>query len=178
MVGTDAATSFTLVRPARGLPTETGAVVIGVMTAGPEALDVSAYWALSGARVHEFAQPIEIVIRSTAGGLVPATYDGSAWRVIHRVPTGGTLPAGWVDGFFTASDGVHVLTRHLSLFALLKDLEAPQAPQNVGAQYRPWLNDNAIVSGGVSVFMPRAGFKQILTGTVLYSPFVMLTVTY
>ena len=127
---------------------------------GPEALDVSAYWALSGARVHEFAQPIEIVIRSTAGGLVPATYDGSAWRVIHRVPTGGTLPAGWVDGFFTASDGVHVLTRHLSLFALLKDLEAPQAPQNVRGYVGPngltirWLpgSDNSGTYDYVTIF--------------------------
>jgi hypothetical protein len=127
---------------------------------GPETLDVSAYWALSGAQVHEFAQPIETVIHSTAGGLVPATYDGSAWRVIHRVPTGGTLPAGWADGFFRASDGVHILTRHLSLFALLKDLEAPQPPQNVRGYVGPngmtirWLpgTDNSGTYDYVTVF--------------------------
>jgi hypothetical protein len=49
---------------------------------------------------------------------------------------------------------------------------------SVGAQYRPWLNDNAIVSAGVSVFTPGKGFKQLLTGNLLYSPFVMLTLTY
>ena len=127
---------------------------------GPEALDVTAYWALSGAQVHELAQPVEIVIRSTAGGLVPATYDGSAWRVIHRVPTAGALPSGWVDGFFTASDGVHVLTRHLSLFALLKDLQAPEAPQNVRGYVGPsgltirWLpgSDNSGTYDYVTVF--------------------------
>jgi hypothetical protein len=98
---------------------------------GPEALDVTAYWALSGTQVHEFSQPIEILIHSTEPGLVPATYENGAWRVIHRVPTPGVLPAGWTDGFWTGADGVHILTKHLSLFALLNDLEAPQAPQNV-----------------------------------------------
>src|SRR3954454_20359546 len=93
---------------------------------GPEALDVSAHWALSGAQVHEFAQPIEVVLRSTEPGLVPATYDGSAWRVIHRIPTAGSLPAGWDDGFFTAADGVPAMTRHLSSFALMHDLKPPQ----------------------------------------------------
>jgi hypothetical protein len=49
---------------------------------------------------------------------------------------------------------------------------------SVGFQYRPWLNDNVIVTGGASVFMPGAGFEQILTDRVLYSPFVVLTLTY
>src|SRR6185312_13541288 len=38
---------------------------------------------------------------------------------------------GWTDGFFTDGNGFHVLTKHLSLFALLKDVQAPQSPQNV-----------------------------------------------
>jgi hypothetical protein len=127
---------------------------------GPEALDVTAYWALSGAQVHEFAQPLEIVMHTTEKGLVPATFENGAWRVIHRVPTAGTLPAGWVDGFFTASDGVHVLTKHLSLFAMLKDLQAPQAPQNVRGYIGPdgltirWLpgGDNSGTYDFVTVF--------------------------
>jgi hypothetical protein len=127
---------------------------------GPEALDVTAYWALSGAQVHEFAQPVAIVIHSTDTGLVPATFENGAWRVIHRVPTPGVLPTGWTDGFWTAADGVHVLTRHLSLFALLKDVEAPQAPQNVRGYIGPdgltirWLpgNDNSGTYDFVTVF--------------------------
>jgi hypothetical protein len=98
---------------------------------GPEVIDVSARWALTGVQLHQFAQPLDILIRSSlTGGLVPATYDGAAWRVLHRVPA-GTLPLGWNDGFYTDGNGVHVLTKHLSLFGLLKDEEAPQAPQNV-----------------------------------------------
>jgi hypothetical protein len=127
---------------------------------GPEALDVTAYWALAGTQVHEFAQPIEVVIHSTDNGLVPATFESGAWRVIHRVPTPGVLPAGWTDGFWTAADGIHILTRHLSLFALLKDLEAPQAPQNVRGYLGPdgltirWLpgSDNSGTYDYVTLF--------------------------
>jgi hypothetical protein len=127
---------------------------------GPEALDVTAFWALSGTQVHEFAQPVEVVIRSTEAGLVPATFENGAWRVIHRVPTPGVLPAGWADGFWSAADGIHILTRHLSLFALLKDLQAPQAPQNVRGYVGPtgltirWLpgNDNSGTYDYVTVF--------------------------
>jgi hypothetical protein len=127
---------------------------------GPEALDVTAYWALSGAQLHEFAQPVRIDMHSTERGLVPATFEGGAWRVIHRVPVAGTLPSGWVDGFFSDANGMHVLTKHLSLFALLKDLEAPQAPQSVRGYVGPdgltirWLpgSDNSGTYDYVTLF--------------------------
>lgn len=49
---------------------------------------------------------------------------------------------------------------------------------SLGAQYRPWLNDNVIVTGGVSLFTPGSGFKNVLTSKTLYSPFVVFTFTY
>jgi hypothetical protein len=49
---------------------------------------------------------------------------------------------------------------------------------SVGAQYRPYLNDNVIVTGGVSFFTPQAGFRDLLTRGLLYSPFVVLTLAY
>jgi hypothetical protein len=128
---------------------------------GSEVVDVSARWALTGVQLHQFSQPLDILIRSSqSGGLVPATYDGTAWRVIHRVPTAGSLPSGWDDGFYTDGSGVHVLTRHLSLFGLLKDLEAPQAPQNVRGYAGPngltirWLpgDDNSGTYDFVTLF--------------------------
>jgi hypothetical protein len=99
-------------------------------------------------------------MHSSERGLVPATFDGTAWRIIHRVPTGGTLPSGWVDGFFRDANGIHVLTKHLSLFALLNDLEAPQAPQNVRGYLGPdgltirWLpgSDNSGTYDYVTLF--------------------------
>jgi hypothetical protein len=49
---------------------------------------------------------------------------------------------------------------------------------SVGIQYRPALNDNVLLTGGVSAFTPGKGFKQILTNDTLYTPFVVLTLTY
>jgi hypothetical protein len=49
---------------------------------------------------------------------------------------------------------------------------------SVGFQYRPWLNDNAIITAGVSAFTPGKGFKDILTDGLLYTPFAVLTLTY
>ena len=70
-------------------------------------------------------------MRSTEKGLVPATFENGHWRVLSRVPSAGTLPTGWEDGFYTDSAGFHLLTKHLSVFGLLHDLEAPNPPQNV-----------------------------------------------
>jgi hypothetical protein len=104
---------------------------------GPEALDVTARWALAGTEVHQFNRPIGILMRTTEKGLVPATFENSQWRVIARVPSAGTLPAGWDDGFWTDGAGFHLLTRHLSVFALLHDLQPPNAPQNVRGYLGP-----------------------------------------
>lgn len=49
---------------------------------------------------------------------------------------------------------------------------------SVGFQYRPALNDNLVITSGVSLFMPRTGFQQILTDRMLYSPFAVVTITY
>src|SRR2546425_509239 len=42
---------------------------------------------------------------------------------------------------------------------------------SVGFQYRPALNDNVVVTGGASLFMPSAGFKKLLTTDKLFAPF-------
>lgn len=47
-----------------------------------------------------------------------------------------------------------------------------------GFQYRPALNDNMVITAGVSALVPGNGFKQIYADKILYSPFVTLTLTY
>ena len=49
---------------------------------------------------------------------------------------------------------------------------------SAGFQWRPFLNDNAIVQTGVSVFFPGNGFDDMLTSETLYNPFVVATFTY
>jgi hypothetical protein len=48
----------------------------------------------------------------------------------------------------------------------------------VGFQWRPMLTDNLLVTTGVSAFQPGKGFKQILNTGLLYTPFVVATLTY
>ena len=47
-----------------------------------------------------------------------------------------------------------------------------------GFQYRPALNDNMVITAGVSALLPGTGFKQIFADKVLYSPFLVLTLMY
>ena len=49
---------------------------------------------------------------------------------------------------------------------------------SAGLQYRPALNDNIVITGGASYFVPSAGFKQLLTTDKLFAPFVVLTLRY
>jgi hypothetical protein len=49
---------------------------------------------------------------------------------------------------------------------------------SVGFQWRPFLNDNAIIQGGLSIFTPLGGFEDILTGDTLYDTFAVATFTY
>jgi hypothetical protein len=83
--------------------------------------------------VHQFTQPLDIQIDGAGAGALAATYDGSSWRMIQAVPTAGQLPSGWTDGYWVGGSTMHILTRHLSLFALTGDTEAPTPPTNVSA---------------------------------------------
>jgi hypothetical protein len=90
-------------------------------------LDVTAYWALAATSVHDFAAPVEIDVDNTVGNVVPATLDGGSWRALAPV-AGQSLPAGQADGFYRDGSDVVVLTRHLSFFTLLEDVQAPTVP--------------------------------------------------
>jgi len=50
---------------------------------------------------------------------------------------------------------------------------------SLGARYRPLLNNNVVVTGGVAAFLPGEGFRQIYEdGTTLFSAFTTLTLTF
>ncbi len=95
-------------------------------------IEVTARWALANTVVTEFAAPIEITIPNSSGSpVVPAlSGDGTSWRSLPLL-AGATLPAGQADGFYRDGAGAHVLTRHLTYFALLRDLEPPTPPRHI-----------------------------------------------
>ena len=94
---------------------------------------VTAYWSLTGVQVHAFASPVEIELTSPTGdpSLVPATLESGVWRPIPIVPTPGSLPSGWSDGYFLDAGRVHILTMHLSDFTLLHDSFPPPPVRDV-----------------------------------------------
>jgi len=72
-----------------------------------------------------------VITNATGGPVTPGTWEqGDAWRAIRKVPTPGVLPAGWQDGYYADAAGVHIMTLHLSYFALLRDVDPPTPPQH------------------------------------------------
>jgi hypothetical protein len=124
----------------------------GFETAG-DVYDVTAYWALDGSTVHTFTKALDLTITG-AGTIVPATFESGAWRAIAPIPSGQTLPSGWQDGFYRSGSEVHILTKHLSSFSLLKDVQSPTKPSSFsgsrsnGRLVLKWkaATDNGVVS--------------------------------
>ncbi len=106
----------------------------GFETAG-DIYDVSAHWALAGTAVHTFSKALDLTIPGAAN-VVPATFESGAWRTIARIPSGTSLPSGWVDGFYKSGSNVHILTKHLSSFSLLKDVRVPTKPRKFSGTNR------------------------------------------
>jgi len=138
---TDGGATATIVAPSTGssdhlvirIDPNPPAVVGGGFSTGSLVYDVSCYWSQTGVEVHAFTAPIEIVLSNPTNDptLVPATFENGTWRPLPLVPSAGVLPAGWNDGFYAGSGGIHVLTRHLSEFTLLHDRFPPPPPRDV-----------------------------------------------
>ena len=97
---------------------------------------VTAYWGFDGAGVHEFDKPLDLLIEGGGAAIVPATLEDGEWRAIRPVPSGQTLPGGWEDGYYLDGTDVHILTRHLSSFSLLEDVQAPSKPKKLSGVNR------------------------------------------
>jgi hypothetical protein len=90
-------------------------------------VDVHMFWNLAGTEEHHFDAPIEVDLTDPTGGFgVAATLENGVWRLIPALDTPGTLPAGQQDGYWRDGGVVHVLTRHLSVFAVLNGLSELQ----------------------------------------------------
>ena len=103
--------------------------VSGGFQPASEILDVTAYWALNGSPVTSFSLPLEIEVDNATAHVIPAVFESGAWRPIALM-SGSGLPASWADGFELDGTNVRILTRHLSLFTLLEDVQAPAKPGN------------------------------------------------
>ena len=116
------------------------AVIGGGFATGSLVYDVTAYWSLTGVPLHSFSSPLEIVLSNPTNDptFVPSTFENGAWQPVPLVPTAGSLPPGWSDGYFSGAGGIHVLTTHLTQFTLVHDLFPPPPPPR---------DVNAVVAG-------------------------------
>ena len=113
-------------------PTLPSAALASRLAPGSHVIEVTARWALAGTDVHDFEDVLEVLLPASTGanGVPMTSQDGMTWRTLPLLD-GPTLTAGRADGFYRDADGVHVLTRHLSYFALFADGEAPTPPRDV-----------------------------------------------
>jgi hypothetical protein len=140
--------------------------VVGGFQIASEIYDVTAYWALEESAVHTFTKALDLTIEGT-GTIVPATFESGAWRAIAPIPSGQTLPSGWQDGFYRSGSEVHILTKHLSSFSLLKDVQSPTKPSSFsgsranGHLVLKW--KEATDNGVVSAYVVYANGKVVRT---------------
>jgi methionine-rich copper-binding protein CopC len=108
-------------------PTPASAAITGNLRFASMVVNVRMTWNLAGWDEHHFDAPLEIVLTDSSGGFgYPVTYESGAWRDIPLLDTAGVLPASWQDGYWRDHGAVHILTRHLSLFALVNSLGTMQ----------------------------------------------------
>ncbi len=82
-----------------------------------------------------------------------------------------------------ASANLNVLSFvHTEVFEAVlfqSDIERFIGPEfSIGAEYRPWLNNNIIFTGGVATLIPGKGFRDIYTSKSLISTFFEAELTF
>ncbi|HEV7639953.1 MAG TPA: Ig-like domain-containing protein, partial [Gaiellaceae bacterium] len=103
------------------------------MTMAGSIVDVTMDWNSNGEPLHVFRLPLGITMSDPTGGVaIPATFQNGQWRLIPMISS-PVLPAGEQDGFYRDATGVHVLTKHLTLFTLVRDIALPAPPRDFAA---------------------------------------------
>jgi hypothetical protein len=130
------------------------------MTMSGSIVDVAMDWNSNGEALHQFRLPLAITMTDQTGGLaIPATYQNGQWRLIPMLSS-PTLPGGQPDGFYRDATGVHVLTTHLTLFTLVRDVQLPAAPTGFSA---------VVAADGLTLrWAPGIGSNNRLQAFLLY----------
>ncbi len=140
------------------------------------------FWARQGLRLTQTAVGLD-----GRGSVLPALRSSKSEGQANFVNPGVLMINGGLDAELTTKlrliTNVNLLRfqRTETLQRLLFQGEIDRAigiDVGGGFQYRPALNDNLVVTAGVSALLPGTGFKQVFADKVLYSPFLVLTLMY
>jgi hypothetical protein len=123
--------------------------------AGATVVNVTAFLRSTHAPVRDLGGVIDIRFPNASAGSYPLmSVDGSAWHDIHQLQT-LNLPDGSADGWFRDSDGtVHVLSRHLSYYALVGQSAATKLAMRIITVRRLWLEDRGFVAVRMAITAP------------------------
>jgi hypothetical protein len=135
-------------------PTPTLATGI-TLKAGSIVVSITATNSSNGSAVTTLAAPLEVVIGNPPSGFVPAvSTDGVNFRALTQI-SGPPLPADQQDGYFVAADGVHILTRHLTIFGVISksDLTLSEKGRKLAAPGSGKFGDPTRIHNGAPVFM-------------------------
>ncbi|HXY80444.1 MAG TPA: SwmB domain-containing protein, partial [Gaiellaceae bacterium] len=122
---------------------------------GSVVVDVTAFMRSNHAPVTNLGQVADIQFPHAPEGSTPMTsQDAKSWRTITQLPT-FNLPAGQTDGWFRDSDGtVHVLTRHLTFYALAVHPAATKLALSILTARRLWIDDRTFVAVRLALTAP------------------------
>ncbi len=138
----------------------------GVVTVPPGSLayQVTATRLRDGSPVHILGNVLDVQFKNAPANATPSTSeDGLAWTTVPTLPA-LSLPDGQPDGAFRdSSNTVHILTRHLSYFALFVPSATKLAFQVVGTVRYTWGVDKYV---GARISLTQAA---VVTAR-LYSP--------
>jgi hypothetical protein len=154
------------------------AAVRGSLPAGAVVVDATAFLRDSHAPVTQLADVLDLQFPHTvAGSSIQTSQDGRTWTDIAQLPT-MQLPAGQPAGWFLDSDGTtHVLTRHLTYFAVIPPSAATKLALRVTTPRRLWLAGRSFMAVRIVVTAPArvtgsfvAPDGKIIPGQVLRTP--------
>ena len=125
------------------------------LPAGSTIVDVTAFLRSTHANVTELGAVIDIRFPNASPGARAVTSPtGSDWRDIAELPT-FNLPDGQSDGWFRDSDGtVHVLTRHLTLYALVTQQVSTRLAMRIITARRLWLKGRPFIAVRMTLTAP------------------------
>jgi uncharacterized repeat protein (TIGR02059 family) len=162
-------------------------VVVQVVPQAPTAValpsdstvvDVTAFLRDSHVPVTQLGDVLDIQFRNAPPDATPEmSQDGRAWASIASLPT-LQLPAGQREGWFRDSDGtVHVLTRHLTYYALLVPQAATKLAMSILTPRRLWLDGRTFMAVRILVTAPArvtgsfvAADGTVIPGQVIRTP--------
>jgi hypothetical protein len=145
---------------------------------GTIAVDVTAFLRDTHAPVTQLGDILDVQFPHAPVGAHPQqSQDAKNWHDIPALPT-LQLPAGQGDGWFRDSDGtVHVLTRHLTYFALLVPQTNAKLSLKVTTPRRLWLAGRTYMAVRIVVTAPArvtgnfvAADGTVIPGLVIETP--------